>query len=54
MTVELYTVEEVAEIVKITPYSIRTHINKGLLKAHKIGREWRVTKEDLEKYLKGE
>lgn len=51
---ELYTTEEVARASKLSEFTIRRHIKQGKLKAHKVGSEWRITKEDLEKYLKGE
>lgn len=51
---KLYTIEEVVEISRLHLNTVYRHIQAGKLKAHKVGKQWRITKEDLEKYLKGE
>lgn len=47
-----YTVEEIAEILKLDAETIRRYLVKGDLKGSKIGRSWRVTQEDLEEFIK--
>ena len=50
----MYTVAQVAEILDLHPKTIRRLIKDGRLKARKIGREWRVRREDLREYAHGE
>jgi len=51
-TLELLTVEEAAQLLKLTPYTIRRLLNEGKLPGRKIGggRQWRINKRDLEHY----
>ena len=46
-----YTLNEVREIANIGRSTIYRHIDKGKLKAVKIGRDWRVKEKDLLDYL---
>jgi excisionase family DNA binding protein len=48
---QLYTPQEVADILKLKATTIRAYIRDGKLKAAKFGREYRVSKEDLEKFV---
>ena len=43
----VYTVEEVAEIMKMSIRTIREYIKGGELKASKFGKAYRITDEDL-------
>lgn len=47
----LYGVEEVAEILKISPKLVRTYIRGGKLKATKIGKYYRIQKKNLVKLI---
>jgi len=48
MPVELLTVEEAAERLKMNPQTVRRWIRRGLLPAAKVGRkEWRIREADL-------
>ena len=49
-----YTPQEVAEITKFKVTTIWTKIRNGTIKATKIGREYRISQEALDKFLKGE
>ncbi len=51
---EVLTVDEVAAILKVDKRLVYKLITAKELKARKVGREWRVLKEDLESYMKGE
>ena len=51
---KLYSVRELAKILPITPLTIREYIRKGKIKGRKIGKNWYVTKENLEAFLEGE
>lgn len=50
-TVEVLTPEEVAEILKVTPATVRKLLRDGELPGRKIGKSWRVTRQALEAYL---
>jgi len=43
-----YKVEEVAEIFKVKPITIRKWCQLGLIQARKFGKSWYIFKEDLE------
>jgi excisionase family DNA binding protein len=49
---ELYTLEEVARILKVSVQTIRRMIAGGELKASKVRNQYRVRKDDLEEYLR--
>ncbi len=51
MTVKIYTLDEVSEILKITKRTIYTYVKEGSLKASRIGRYWRVSEEQLQEFL---
>ncbi len=48
---ELYSVKEVADLVNVHEKTIRRYINNGKLDAKKIGGQWRVEKDSLDKLL---
>lgn len=47
--INIYTLDEVADILKVTRRTIYTYVKEGKLQAFKIGRYWRVTEESLKK-----
>jgi len=47
----IYTPEEIAEKLKTTRRTVYRWIEKGELQAFKAGKMWRITREDLEKFL---
>jgi len=52
---ELYSVKELDKILPITPLTIRAYIRKGIIKGgRKIGKNWYVSKQDLEAFLEGD
>lgn len=52
----VYTLDEVAKILRVCTKTIYTRIKAGELKAYKEGNYWRIKKTDLDNYLskKGE
>ena len=46
-TPEIYTINELMEILKVTRRTLQEYIKKGKIKAFKMGNEWRVTRESL-------
>lgn len=53
MTEKYYTVDEIAELVKIHPKTIQRYIREGKLKATKVGKSWRVSGHDLSTFAEG-
>lgn len=53
-SLELYNVKQVALLFGITERTVMNYIKDGRLKAAKIGGKWRFTKEELERFAKGE
>ena len=55
---KLYTTQEVANILQISTLTVRRYIKQNKLNAVKIGRDLRITQEQLDefilKYTKGE
>jgi len=52
METKTYTLQEIAEILKISEITIYRYIKKGKIKAIKIGKKWRIKSEELERILK--
>lgn len=48
---ENYTVDEVCNILKLHFQSVLKLLRSNELQGFKAGREWRVTKQDLETYI---
>ncbi len=52
MEPDFLTVEEIAERLRVKVYTVRIWIRKGELPAYKVGRDYRIRKEDFEEWLK--
>ena len=48
---KVYTVEEVADLLKIKPETVRVMLRDNELNGFKAGKAWRVTEDDLKKYI---
>lgn len=48
-----YTVEEVGQVLDRAPSTVRTWIGQGRLRAYRLGREWRVTREAIRELRNG-
>lgn len=49
----LYTLEEVAETLKVSTKTVSNYINRGRIQANKIMGKWMITAEELENFVKG-
>ncbi len=49
---DLLMVDEVAEYLRVSPKTVYRFIARGDLRAAKIGKEWRVKREDLHSFLR--
>lgn len=47
------TVEEVAEIFAVQPYTVRGWCKDGKIKAIKIGKQWRIQQSVMQDYAQG-
>lgn len=45
---DIYTVDQVADILELHPKTVRRFIQEGKLKARKVGKQWRIQKSDLQ------
>jgi excisionase family DNA binding protein len=52
VSTEWLTVEEIAQELKVPLDTVRSWIRRKELKAYRPGREYRVKREDLERFLK--
>lgn len=49
--IETYTVDEVAQALKLHPYTIRRLSREGKIPAFKFGGQWRFNKEEIQKWM---
>lgn len=54
MKTHFYSIEELSKILKLHPKTILRFIRKGEIKAQKMGRAWRVSREALAEYTHAE
>jgi excisionase family DNA binding protein len=47
----IYTIEEVAQVLKVSVATVRRLIRSGRLEASLVGKQYRVSQEDLDKFL---
>jgi predicted site-specific integrase-resolvase len=52
--VKLYDVKEVADMLKSTEATIRVYFREGKLKGRKINGKWRVSVENLNRFINGD
>ncbi len=53
MEEKLYSIEEVATILRVHHKTIRRYITSGQLRASKVGKQWRVSGHDLSQFVEG-
>ena len=51
MNVKFYTIEEVAAILRVNPATVRQLIASGELNATKVGRQYRISEQQLQDYI---
>lgn len=52
--VKAYNVQEAAELLDVSPQTIRSYIKQGKLKAQKAGNKYVITEETLKTFIKGD
>lgn len=53
MVENYYTVDQVSEMIKMHPKTVRRFIREGKLKANKVGKQWRITGHELSVFTEG-
>ena len=48
----LYSIKEVAGILRVSTKTIRRWVASGELTAHRIGRQWRISDADLQAFIR--
>ena len=51
MNKEFYTAKELADKLRVNIMTIYRYVKAGKLKAHKIGKEFRIDKKEFDKWL---
>ena len=51
MTEKIYTAKEVADILRLSPRTVRKMIAEGELPAFKVRDEWRVRQRDIDTFI---
>lgn len=53
-TPKAYTVEEVAEILKVHTRTVYRMLERGELRGFQVGRLWRIPQDSLETFMRGQ
>lgn len=48
---DVYTINDLMDILKVTRRTLLKYIKDGKLKAFKLGNEWRITNRQLEEFI---
>jgi excisionase family DNA binding protein len=48
---KMYTLNEISELLKIGKKTLMRFIESGDLQAYKIGKSWRISEKELEKFI---
>ena len=51
---QFYNLKDVAQILSVTERTLHNYIKDGKLKAQKIGGKWKISDENLNKFINGE
>ena len=49
--IKFYTIQETAEVLNVTPQTVRAYIKQGKLKGQRIGRPILITENNLKEFL---
>src|SRR5262245_14484154 len=50
MTMQLFSVEQAAQLLNLHVRTVRGYVRRGRLKAKRIGKQYRITREDLQAF----
>ena len=51
---QLYDIKQVAALLKVTERTVMNYLKQGKIKAQKIGGKWKFTRENIERFIRGE
>ncbi|OGF67208.1 MAG: hypothetical protein A2Y62_11810 [Candidatus Fischerbacteria bacterium RBG_13_37_8] len=51
--IKLYTIQEIADMLKVHPLTMQRKVRKGIIKGVKINKSWYVSSENLKSFLQG-
>jgi excisionase family DNA binding protein len=51
MQEQVYSIEEAARLLKVHPDTIRRMIKRGEMQSRKVGRQYRIPRSEIEKFL---
>lgn len=51
--IKVYTLKEVAEVLKVTERTLLTYLKEGKLKGTKIGGKWIISQENMQNFING-
>ena len=54
MSIKLYSLKEVAKLLDVTERTLHNYIKTGKLKGQKIGGKWKISDENLKKFINGD
>lgn len=54
LNVNLYTVQEAAEILHVTERTVRAYLKSGKLRGQKIGKDWHISEPNILAFVHGE
>lgn len=54
MSIKLYSLKEVAHLLDVTERTLHNYIKSGKLKGQKIGGKWKISDENLKKFINGD
>jgi excisionase family DNA binding protein len=53
-TIKLYTLKDLAKMLKVTERTLHTYIKDGKLKGQKIAGKWQISERNLQAFLNGD
>ena len=54
LNIELYTVKQVAYLLRVSERTVMNYLKDGRIKGQKVGGKWRITKAEIERFVNGE
>jgi excisionase family DNA binding protein len=48
---QVYSIEEAAQLLRVSIDTIRRMIKRGQIEAHQVGRQWRIPKREVDRLL---
>ncbi|MBQ7102826.1 MAG: helix-turn-helix domain-containing protein [Anaerotignum sp.] len=52
--IKVYTLQEIEPILGVSYRTLLQYVNSGRLKGVKIGKNWKISEENLKKFINGE